>query len=243
MLTRADIQRVQSLQQKKFRQKYGMFRAEGDKLVRELLASSWEPEAVYATEAWWADEPAFVARLGERAVWVTKRELDRMSDQRNPHAALAIAALPEADSSLPSHGWILALDRIRDPGNMGTLLRLADWFGAAVCCSPDCVDRFNTKVIQASMGSLFRVPVVETPLAEWLTADLRSSWGADMHGTPAANVAWPAEGILVVGNEAAGLDEALPIQNRVVIPGGGGAESLNAGVAAGILLAAATGAV
>jgi TrmH family RNA methyltransferase len=249
MPTRADFQRVQSLSQKKFRQKYGLFRAEGDKVVRELLEAGWTAERVWATEAWWAGPGApWRDALGEAAHTVGPAALERLAGQRQPNGVVAEARMPDAPARWPAEGWVLALDRIRDPGNLGTLLRSADWFGAAVALGPDCADRFNPKVVQSAMGSLFRVPTRELDLAALLAEDPRPSFGAALDGEAAAGLEWPASGILLVGNEAQGLDAALRPARRVAIGGGpgsgrpGGAESLNAAVAAAVLLARATGA-
>ncbi len=250
--------------QKKFRQKYGLFRAEGDKLVRALLASGWTVEGVYGSPDWWSafgEAETWQRRLGAHAAACSATELQRISGQVQPNGVLAVARIPEG-RPLPDGGWTLALDRIRDPGNMGTLLRTAEWFGASVCCSPDCVDLFNPKVVQASMGALFRVPLQTAELADWLSASSRPVYAAALSGEAATETTWPAEGILLIGNEAQGINPQLPRTHTVRIGRGrpaqgaacsgeplhgsasaGEAESLNAAVAAAILLARATGAV
>lgn len=269
MPTKAEVQRIQSLSQKKFRQKYGLFRAEGDKLVRALLASDWTVEGLYATPEWWSAYPAAEAwrqRLGARAESCSNSALERISGQVQPNGVLALVRMPE-NQALPDRGWTLALDRIRDPGNMGTLLRTADWFGASVWCSPDCVDRFNPKVVQASMGALFRVPVQTGPLAQALEASERAVFAAALEGQAAVDMEWPADGILLIGNEAQGVHAGLARDHTVCIGRGlhaqngvqaarkagaapnaafkddAEAESLNAAVAAAILLARASRAV
>ncbi len=142
MLSTADIKRIRSLAQKKFRDESGLFVVEGEKMVAEALASSFAVEAVYRRE-----------EIGEKA-------MERISSLSSPSPALAVVRQkPESPLTLPDKGLCLVLDGIRDPGNLGTLLRIAAWFGiAAVYASSDCVDWYNPKVVQATMGALFRVP-------------------------------------------------------------------------------------
>ena len=244
MISKTQMQFVQSLQQKKFRQRYGMFIAGGDKVVRELLASSWNANNIYALPSWIELNKDLLNQNPDICEAVSPKELERLSFQEHPNDVLAVVNFPKNQAKIEKQGWVLALDGIRDPGNMGTLLRTADWFGAAgVCASPDCVDRFNPKVVQAAMGSLFRVPFQVQPPDEFLMEDGRLLFGADARGKELKEVTFPPDGILVIGNESRGLSLAVQqkINTSVRIGGSGSAESLNATIAAGILLAKALG--
>ena len=221
---------------------YGLFSAEGDKVVRELLTSDLEVHKVYAVSDWISvyGHLASPDQLEE----VSGKELERITEQRTPNGVLAVAPLPPAPERIPDSGWILALDRIRDPGNMGTLLRTADWFAlSAVALSPECVDPWNSKVIQSAMGSLFRMPIIHKALDALIAESGLEAFGADAGGKDYRKVELPSSGILVIGNEARGLDPAVsPSLSQVLqIPGQGKAESLNAAVAGGILMAAIPG--
>lgn len=239
MLSKNEVKHIQSLGQKKGRATSGQFLAEGSKLVAELIHQ--RPElivTIYATSSFLQQNgqslPAEVIRE------VSETELQRLSQLQTPNQVVAVVQqMPNNPLNLKKDGWILVLDGIRDPGNMGTMLRLADWFGLqGVVGSTDCADIYNPKVVQASMGSLFRIPYFETDLVAWLTSSGRSVVGAVLQGQPLQQVTFGGSGALVIGSEANGIsDEVLElVQQRVSIPSYGGAESLNAAVAAGILL-------
>lgn len=218
---------------------YGLFSAEGDKVVRELLTSNLPVNKVYAVSDWISVYGHLVSP--DQLEEVSAKELERITEHRTPNGVLAVAPLPRSQEQLPDTGWILALDRIRDPGNLGTLLRTADWFGlSAVVLSPECVDPWNSKVIQSAMGSLFRLPIIHKALDALITESGLQAFGADAGGKDYRQVQLPSAGILVIGNEARGLDPAVaPSLDQILqIPGQGEAESLNAAVAGGILMAA-----
>ncbi len=240
MLSRSQIQLVQSLKQKKFRQKYGLFCAGGDKVVRELLQSSFELHQLYALGEWLQENNTMLRGREALCTPVSPSELKRLSFQDQPDSVLALVRPGEERDLLPTEGWCLALDRIRDPGNLGTLLRIADWFGlAGIYASPDCADRFNPKVVQASMGSVFRVPYCSANWPEVLRKDGRPIYGADAKGERISTLNTGQSGILLIGSESQGLAPELEelLSAKLAIVGRGGAESLNASVAAGILLA------
>jgi TrmH family RNA methyltransferase len=238
MLSRSQVQWVQSLKQKKFRQRYGMFAAAGDKVVHELLQSSWAVHSIYALGPWLDRHADNLAQCGADCTEVSERELNRISFQDSPMEVLAVAPIP-ASSALPRSGWILALDGIQDPGNLGTLLRTADWFGwGGLMLGNGCADPFSPKVVQASMGSLFHLSLQSGALCDLAADDGRPMFGADLAGTPLSRISLPERGILVIGSEAHGLSAPVreTLQGRLKISGQGSAESLNAAVAGGILM-------
>ena len=160
MITKADIQRIKALSDKRGREEQGAFIAEGEKLIEELRHAKLHIRNIYATSALWPD-----------AEVVTPKEMERISQLKTANSSLAVVDIPHYDLQLadPSRNLVLALDRVQNPGNLGTIIRLADWFGISdIVCSADCADCFNPKVIQATMGAIIRVRVHYTDLAKWL---------------------------------------------------------------------------
>ena len=236
MLTKSQIKYIQSLGHKKFRDETGLFIAEGPRIVNEWLR---EPgisiEAIYALPEWIAAHPH------AKAVEISEPELQRISQLQQPNQVLALVrrwnnAIPERTTDT----WMLGLDQIQDPGNLGTIIRIADWFGVVhIICQPDTADMYNPKVVQASMGSLARVRVVYEELATWIHQHPDTLvYGATLEGRDITQLKNPKKGLLVIGNEARGIRPELMerINVRLTIPRKGGAESLNAAVATGILL-------
>lgn len=243
-LSKARIKFIRSLQQRKYRQKYNNFIVEGDKIARELLAQSRvEVEEVYALPEWAAKVSGDNLLSGIPIQEISVADLDRISALTTPNQVLAVARIPKIEWSPGqlTNDLALYLDGIQDPGNLGTILRIADWFAIPyVFCSPDCVDAFNPKVIQASMGAFLRVPcpVVDfAKLAGRLPA--HSLLGATMEGNDLFSSPLPEQAVIVIGNEGRGLspDVEKRLTGRITIPGRGGAESLNAAVATGIICA------
>lgn len=242
MLSRNQIKFIQSLRLAKFRKANGLFIAEGQKIVEELLASGFETVFVYGLEAWLKDNEKLLKKDGMLAAVVSPKELERISSLATPNQVLAVCRIPASEAAPPAFtGRLLALDGIRDPGNMGTIIRTADWFGVhEILCSEDCVEIYNPKVVQATMGSIARVRLYYADLPSVL-----SSSGMDIYASVTDGVSvWdlqPGDGIYVIGNESAGIrTEVLGhAGHRITIPRvSGGAESLNAAVATGIILAA-----
>lgn len=246
MLSARQQKILSALQVKKYRQKYHKFTVEGSKLVLELLTQKRiSISAIYGLERWAAENAATIAAFNQIFTPVSEAELKKISALTTPNAVLAVADMPEQpETGVQLQGaTAFYLDGIRDPGNMGAILRIADWFGfAAVFCSPDCADVYNQKVVQASMGAVFRVPVQEIALGDLLSASPGCPvLGAVLDGENLFEANLPSEGLLVIGSEGSGISpgvEAL-LTRRLTIPRGkgGGAESLNASVAAGILAA------
>ncbi|WP_221032763.1 TrmH family RNA methyltransferase [Actomonas aquatica] len=236
-LTKAQIQRLRSLRQKKTREETGLYVVEGPKVVTELLAAGHPFAEVYATPDW--TQPA-----GAAVEIVTASEMERMSHYPTPSPVLAVGRIARAELAAGelTHGLTLALDGIQDPGNVGTLLRIADWFGfERVLLSPDCADLFSQKVINASMGSFAHMRVITTDLAPALAAAAPTVpvYGCDLDGTPLSQLQPPVAAVVVIGSEGRGLSAAVAstLSERITIPRHGGAESLNAAVAAGIVCA------
>jgi len=212
-----------------------LFIAEGEKLISDLLSSGLKMTHFYTCSAQGSE-------LFEREppILITERQMQKISVQKNPSGWLAVFQQPQANS-LDEASWVVALDDVQDPGNMGTILRLCDWFGMPqIVCSQETVDVFNPKVVQASMGSIARVQVHYLDLESWLSQQSKSVYGAVLDGQPIAQLKWPEQGVLLMGNEGQGIraDRARFITHKVSITGatGRGAESLNVAMATGILL-------
>jgi TrmH family RNA methyltransferase len=235
MLSAAQRRFVRSLQRKHARQAEGLFLVEGPTLVREALDAGWAIERVVATGEWVPP-----ASLRDRCVVATASELASVSAMESPNQVLAVVRMPaDAPAGAPL-GLVLCLDDVQDPGNLGTILRTAAWFGAErIVCSPSCVERFNPKVVQASMGAVFRMPVHVTPLVPYLRSlpDSVLVAGACLDGESVYTVAAIEPAVMVLGNEAHGIAaDVLPlVRRRLTIPRVGSGESLNVAMAAAIL--------
>ena len=243
MLTKNTIKQIASLRQQKFRKELGLFVVEGRKMVEELLHSHFETVGLYATEAFLADYPTFAD-----AEIASEVQMQQMSGQDTPPGILAVVRIPvQGDIKTSSH-FVLALDGIANPGNMGTLIRTAEWFGINdVVCSNDCVELWNPKTVQATMGSLLRVKVWKTDLPVFLQkakGEGKAVYGALLNGEDLFQMPTKPEGVIVIGSESHGIrPEVMPcITHPVTIPrvGGSATESLNAAVAGGIIIAEMT---
>jgi TrmH family RNA methyltransferase len=243
MITKNTIKQIASLRQQKFRKELGLFVVEGRKMTEELLRSDFETVGLYATEAFLSDYPAF-----DHAEIVNEVQMQQMSGQDTPPGILAVVRIPQQGEIKTSSRLVLALDGIANPGNMGTLIRTAEWFGINdIVCSSDCVELWNPKVVQATMGSLFRVKVWETDLPDYLhqaKEQGKAIYGALLEGENLFQMQARPEGILVIGSESHGIrKDVLPfITHPVTIPRTGGSvtESLNAAMAGAILMAEMT---
>ena len=240
MLTNSDSKLINSFANKKFRQKYNKFVVEGVKMIHEVLKSSYKIHTIYTTEAIFDTFPV-------ESVLVSERELKKISRLVQPNTALAVCEIPD-ENTLNLNGLVIALDDIRDPGNLGTIIRLADWFGVEqILCSHETVDLYNTKVIQATMGSFTRVQINYVDLKETFSAYPNPILGTFMDGENIYQSEFPEEAILVMGNEANGISVALLpfISNKMSIPRFGKlqqTESLNVAMATAILLGEAASA-
>ena len=230
MLTKAAIQRLRSLREKKHRETLGLFVIEGEKVVAELLAAKFSFTEIYATAAW----------TGPRTEEISAEEMARASHFPSPSSVLAVGRIPgeELVPAALDHGLTLALDGVQDAGNVGTLLRIADWFAFdRVVLSPDCADLFHQKVINASMGSFARVRAHRVDLVAALMATHAPIIGCELAGDDVHTLPALRDAVVVIGSEGRGLTPAVAarVTRRVTIPRFGGAESLNAAVAAAIV--------
>ncbi len=236
MLTKNEIKYIQSLLLKKQRDEEKLFVAEGPKLASELLNSQSEVKHIYATAKWLQDNPA----LKVPATELSEIELDRISNLQTPNEVVVIAHqfIPAGEPILKERLTIV-LDGIQDPGNMGTIIRIADWFGLQqIICSNDCVEIYNPKVVQSTMGSIVRVRYWYKDLHEWKPDINIPVFGALLNGRNIYSIGKVKEGLLVIGNESKGIREPLisKITHPVTIPKSGHAESLNAAIATGIIV-------
>lgn len=230
MLTKAEIQRLRSLREKKHREALGLFVIEGEKVVNELLAARFPFEEIYGTASW----------HGRRTREVSGEEMARISHFPTPSTVFALGRLrskPLEPGAL-AEGLTLALDGVQDPGNVGTLIRIADWYGLArVLLSPDCADLYSQKVINASKGSFARVDIHAVDLAEALAAPTVPVLGCDLEGESTHDIAPARHAVIVIGSEGRGISQAVRarVTQFVTIPRYGLAESLNAAVAAAVV--------
>jgi TrmH family RNA methyltransferase len=235
MVSKNQIKLITSLQQKKFRQLHKLFIAEGVKVIQELLDSNFVLEHLYVTES------IFESLNNESKTVITESELKKISCLSTPNNCLALFAIPETEKPISS-GLIVALDAVRDPGNLGTIIRLCDWFGVdQLWCNEQTVDLYNPKVVQATMGSLARVKVHYLDLEKEIQKANLPVFGTFMDGENIYQSNLPSEGILILGNEANGISTAIEklVTSRLAIPRFGNlqkTESLNVATATAIFL-------
>ena len=234
-ISKNQIKLITSLSQKKYRQKHKLFIAEGVKVVGEFLASSFELETLFCLDGLDSEVS------DQKIVRISENDLKKISNLKTPNKMLGLFRIPTQKPQKNSN-LIMALDAVNDPGNLGTIIRLCDWFGVdQIICSNDTVDSFNQKVVQASMGSLTRVSIHYLDLANYLTNTNLPAFIADMNGVNVYNTQLPKEGILVMGNEANGVCEEIKqlVTTKIAIPRFGAiqeTESLNVATASAILL-------
>ena len=239
MISKNQIKNIKDLSRKSVRSQEKKFVVEGEKLVAELLQSEVAIDEIFAVESWLLTHPEV------KATEITDKELERISQLKSPNKVLAVVFMFEDKiTDDVENGLTLFLDRINDPGNLGTIIRMADWFGVnKIVCTHQSVDAYNPKVIQSSMGSVYRVPVFYVDAPEFL-ADYKNRFpdnlivGAAMEGTVLSETKLPQNGLLVMGSESHGIHEDIEafITQMVTIPKMGDAESLNVAVATGIVL-------
>lgn len=244
MITRSEAHLIQSLKEKRERDKEKLFIAEGPKIVGEILFSTWHIEKIYGLTGWYNINKALLAEKHIDFSPVSVSELERISLMTTPNQVLALVSVPEekADDLYPVRTNIsLVLDQIQDPGNLGTIIRTADWFNIShVYCSPDSADPFNPKVVQSTMGSLLRVRLHYLDLEDFFRKVKEIPvYGTFITGESVYETNLKNGALVVIGNESKGVREALLpfINHRISIPHqSASAESLNAAVAAGIVL-------
>ncbi|QJW90262.1 RNA methyltransferase [Spirosoma taeanense] len=248
MLSKNQIKSIQSLHQKKFRQQQGAFLVEGAKSVQEVLQSDFDVELVVATEAYYKENGSLTDRQRTPVEIASAAELTRIGTLESNNAALAVVRTKENRPLVAEAGEIaLILDDIRDPGNLGTILRIADWYGVRkILCSETTADVYNPKVISASKGSFTRVNWWYGDLTQFLNQQVSAEagkpvhplYGAFLNGADVHKMPFGSGGYLVMGNESNGISAAVEqyVTQRVTIPRYGGAESLNVGIATAVLL-------
>jgi TrmH family RNA methyltransferase len=235
MLSKNQIKLITSLQQKKYRKQEQLFFAEGVKVVQELLHSNFELQELFTTKQ------DFLSVSKDKLHGISEAELKKISALATPNSCLAVFKIPKAKETKES-GLILALDDVRDPGNLGTIIRLCDWFGIeTLLCSEETVDIYNPKVVQATMGSISRVNVVYGDLENFLVKTKLTVFGTFMDGKNIYQESLPNDGVIVMGNEANGISEAVEklVTDRIAIPRFGDlqiTESLNVATATAIIL-------
>ncbi len=242
MVSKSSVKYIQSLQQKKFRDEYGVFVAEGPKVVPELVATqTFELIALYGTNQWLLEQEKSRMEISSGEIFeISQAELERMSGLKSPNSCLAIFRKKETIPPVPTDSLILMLDELQDPGNLGTIIRTADWFGVKqIICSPETADCYNPKVVQSTMASLGRVEVYYQDLRAWLAPRKdKILLCSSLQGVPLSDIEPAANQVLVIGNESKGVNASLlAIATALIsIPKIGEAESLNAAVATGIML-------
>ena len=249
MLSKNQLKHIASLQLKKYRELYGEFVAEGEKSVTELLGSTFELKELFALASWLLENAALMNKHRIKVHEISPHELERISTFKTPNKVVALAAIPQTPNRSTDmfSDLILALDNIRDPGNLGTIIRTADWFGIRhIVCSPGCVDAYNPKVVQSSMGSITRTNLYYIELAEFIQSAPAGmvTYGCLLDGRNIHTISLKSPAIIIIGNESNGISaELLPlITERLRIPSfspdskvSGQAESLNASLANAIV--------
>lgn len=239
MLSKRLIKYFKSLQLKKYRRQERKFLVEGAKGVTELLKSGLEVEFLLLTADFKRELESVLTLRGE-LIEVSEKELVQAGTFQSNNAGLAIACMPDESSlTIGEEELVIALDDIRDPGNLGTIIRIADWYGIAkVICSKECADVFNPKVVNASMGSFTRVQVWYEELSDFLSKTNQTVYGALLAGENIYQSDLKPAGILLMGNESKGIQpDLIPLITQPVhIPRRGGAESLNVSVATAVIL-------
>jgi TrmH family RNA methyltransferase len=235
MLSKSQINLLKSLQHKKFRREHGLFIVEGHKSIAEFIDSAYQIQAIYHTTTFDSKVLKLSQKINLCEISVT--ELEKISSLKTPQEVLALIKIPNWPALQHEQlkgKFSLVLDGIQDPGNMGTIIRIADWFGIGnIICSDDTVDAYNPKVVQACMGSLARVKVHYTPLADFLPIIKLPVFGALLDGENIYDTNFGQEGLVIMGNEGNGLrpEIAKLVSKAITIPRIGKAESLNVAIA------------
>jgi TrmH family RNA methyltransferase len=240
MLSKARIKFIKSLQLKKYRKQEQCFTVQGEKSVLETLGSTLQVRELYATIDFIDRQASVLSRYKGDLIQVKEHELASLGEYTTNDAALAIVTIPDnAGLKVDPDEFVIMLDDIRDPGNLGTIIRTADWYGITkIIASEETADVYNSKVIQSSMGSFTRTQVFYTSLVEFLKANKAPVYGTFLNGENAHSFNYGKGGILVVGNEANGISAEVEkfVTKRITIPQFGKAESLNAAIATAVIL-------
>ncbi|MDO1511981.1 RNA methyltransferase [Maribacter confluentis] len=234
MVVKSELKLIKSLQQKKYRNEHGLFVIEGKKSVEELVGSNFKCYGIFATA------PNELNLGDSRVNLISAKELAQISSLKNPNGCLGVFHIPKKEMDILSD-WIMVLDGVQDPGNLGTIIRLCDWFGVTdIVCSLDTVDCYNSKVLQATMGSIARVNVHYVDLDSFLRSTDLPVYGTFMDGSNINTYSLPKKGIMIMGNEGKGISSRVTelCTDKIAIPqfGNKTTESLNVASATAILL-------
>lgn len=235
MISKNQIKLVTSLVQKKFRKEHQLFIAEGEKVINELLQSNFELHSLFETEAIFTEVSTAIK------TFISNDELKKISALNTPNNCLAVFKIPK-DKEVNAVGLVIGLDDIRDPGNLGTIIRLCDWFGISqLICSSETVDIYNPKVIQATMGSIARVAINYLDLEKFIANYDKEIFGTFMDGKNIYQTNLPKEGLIIFGNEANGISTKIEklVSQKITIPRFGNiqaTESLNVATATAIII-------
>lgn len=238
MLSKKEVKYIQSLDHKKNRDEQGCFIAEGPKIVSELIGLI--PNQIihiYAIKEWIEAHNTILQNIPVQEV--AAYELEKLSQLQTPNQVIATVKQFQPVLPIIKNAFALYLDALQDPGNFGTIIRIADWFGIPhIVCSPGCADVYNPKVVQATMASIARVNIYYDTDKTWLSQQQVPIYAAVLHGQSIYEYSNVSEGILIIGNESKGIDETVlqRATEKITIPRKGAAESLNAAVATGIIL-------
>jgi TrmH family RNA methyltransferase len=241
-MTKSQIQFLQSLSKQKYRKEHHVYVVEGDKNAKEWLEHRASIKYIIASAAWMSQHQHLIALHPEAIIWEPEPfEWEKFSNLHTPTSVLLVVNMPtEKPLQFLENTWYLYLDRIQDPGNMGTLLRTADWFGITkIICSPDCVELYNPKVVQATMGSLLRLTIYTLDQDALVATNTLPLYATDLNGQNIYTIRDAKPGIIAIGNESQGVSSLIKANatHNILIPGRGGAESLNVAVATGIVCA------
>lgn len=240
MLSKSRVKYIQSLHHKKFREEHKAFLVEGTKMLDEAIAfAPHQIQHIYAVPEWLSSIEQLPESFKALTEEISPLEMDKLTTLHTPPGVLVEMKSLEHNAS-DYRGLTLLLDEVRDPGNLGTIIRSADWFGVKnIVCGPGTVDIYNSKVIQASMGSIFRVTVVYDSLIEFINSHEGTPViVSHLQGIELPKMDWPENAFLVIGNESKGVSDEIAARAdlKIKIPGFGQAESLNASIATAILL-------
>ncbi|WMN59465.1 RNA methyltransferase [Pseudoalteromonas xiamenensis] len=236
MASKNQLKLIRALGQKKYRKQYGQYLVQGEKNVLELLVAGIKLDALFATPQFIEQNQSALKHLD--VIETEEEVLSKVSTLVSNNAAIAIVPIPK-ETKIDLSGWVLALDGVSDPGNLGTIIRVADWYGfKQIVLNETCADQFNPKTISATMGSFVRVNSHRTDLHGLLSHYTGPVYGAFLNGENVHRTPFTDKGVLVMGSESHGISpeiEAL-VTHKITIPAFGGAESLNVAMATGIIV-------
>ena len=241
-MTKAQIKFIQSLSRQKYRKEYNAYLVEGDKNAKEWLQSDIKIQSIAVSGTWLQENEALVKNHPEAEVMVAEAfELEKITSMQHAQEVVLIVEQPATPVYRQQEGqWHLYLEKIQDPGNMGTIIRTADWFGIRqLICSLDCVEVYNPKVVQASMGSLLRMDIIEMEPETFVQENTLPLYVTSLSGSNIKTVSDLSPGVIAMGNESKGISVIMSAaaSQQLYIPGLGSAESLNVAVATGIICA------